>query len=278
MKKFAISAGLVMLFSCTKAFVKKPATFVMTYIPGETNFYKMSIERTIAIHEGDSLRNYIMKYNLKVRERVSEVSPDFITLNLDIEEASGRVTHNGEDFATHMFKELRGHTITIRLTPDGTIADIRGTEKIPTLQATGAEMISDMEVFSFLYDYVNPGNLKPSDIYKKETKISKKVFRYEGIDKTKAKGGVAYITFTGSFDVEDAGYFGTYPYKRITKGSTEGNIYHLLKDGRLLEGWERFNIKDNYIFPNYSRLNKEVKVYTEVRVNRIQETGGIKNE
>ncbi len=278
MKKLSFVISILLLSGCSKTFIKKPLTFTTLFVPGETTYYKMHIERTITIHEGDSIRNYIMKYNLKLKETVSEVSSQFITLNLNILSASGGVTHNGEDFATGVFDNLKGHTITVRLTPDGSIADIRGTEKIPTLQGTGAEILSDMEIFSFLYDYLKPGALKPAEIYRKETRTGSKVYRYEGIDKTKSMGDAAYITFTGNFDTEDAGYRGTYPYKRITKGSASGAIYHLLKDGRLVEGWEKFKIKDNYIFPGYRKLNKEVIVYTELRVSRAQKTGGERNE
>ena len=278
MKKFILVSVIFIVSACAKSFVKKPVTFTALFAPGENTYYNMLINRTITIHEGDSIKNYIMKYTLKVKESVAEVSSEFITLNLKILKASGDVTHNGEPFATGVFDNLKNHIITVRLTPDGTIADIRGTEKIPTLLGTGAETMSDVEVFSFLYDYIKPGKLEPMQIYRKENRIGSKVYRYEGIDKTKGMGDAAYITFTGTFNVEDAGYKGTYPYKRITKGSSSGTIYHLLKDGRLLEGWEKFRIKDNYIFPRYNHLNREVMVYTELSVSRDQETGGKKHE
>ncbi len=278
MKKLVFAGIILILTGCAKTFVKTPVTFATLFAPGETTCYNMHIKRTITIHEGDSIRNYIMEYSLKTEESIAEVSSEFITLNLKILKASGDVTHNGEAFATGVFDDLKGHIITIRLTPDGTIADIRGTEQIPTLLGTGAETISDLEVFLFLYNYLKPGMLKPMQIYRKESRTGSKVYRYEGIDKTKSPGDAAYITFRGNFDVEDAGYKGTYAYKRVTKGSSEGAIYHLLRDGRLLEGREKFRLKDNYIFPGYNNLNREVIVYTELTVSRAQETGGEKHE
>ena len=278
MKKFSFLIAIFFLSGCAKTFVKKPATFSLRFTPGQTADYTMKIERTITIKEGDSIRNYIMKYNLGLSETVSEVSSEFITLNLNITRASGAVTHNGKPFATEVFDRLKGHTITIRLTPGGDVVDIRGIEKLPTLQGSNAEFVADYEVFSLLYDYQNPGTFKPLDIYKKETKIGSKVYRYEGIDRSKSAKGSAYITFKGSFDVKDAGYIGTYAYKSFTKGSTSGYIYHLLDDGRPLEASEKFRLKDNYIFPGFSKLNKEIEVYTDVKVSQNINIGGVGHE
>ncbi len=280
MKKIGtlIIAGIFLNLGCARNFVKKPFTFTTMFVPGDTTFYNIDIQKQINSHEGDSIKSFKMNYSLLVREKVEEVSSDFITLILKIDKASGNVTRNNEPFATDVFKSLKGHTIIMRITSDGSIAYIKGTEKFPTLLGTGAERLSDIEVFSFLYDYINPGEIKPGKIYKKDIKAGRKVFRYEGIDKTRYAGNVALITFKSSFENEDAGYMGTYPYKELVKGSGTGTIYHLLKDGRLLEGTEKFTLKDDYTFIKFPNMNKEVMVYTELRVRRAQETGGKEHE
>lgn len=263
---------------CAKGFVKKKVIFATLFVPGDTTLYSIDITRHINIHEKDSIKSYKMYYTLEVVERVEEVTSNFITLSLTIRKAAGNVTRNNSPFATHVFEKLKGHTITVRLTPDGSIAYLKGTEEIPSLLGTDAEKFSDAEVISFIYDYIHPGELKAGSIYKKDTKLGEKVFRYEGIDRTMREGDMALITFKSSYKNDDAGYMGTYPYLLKTRGGGSGTIYHLLKDGRLFKGEEKFTIKDTYTFPRFENLNKEVTVYTELRVKRSHKTGGELNE
>ena len=271
MRRFLfIAIFLSAIMGCAKGFVKKHVIFTTMFVPGDTTVYSLDINKQINIHEKDSIKSFKMAYNLEVVEKVDEVTSSFVTITLLIRKADGTVMRNQKPFATNVFDSLVGHVITVRLTPDGSIAYLKGTEKIPTLLGTDAEKLSDIEVFSFLYDYIHPGELKPGSIYKKDIKAGSKVFRYEGIDRSHHEGEMALITFKSSFKYEDAGYKGTYPYKQITKGSGTGTIYHLLRDGRLFRGEENFTIKDNYIFPRFQHLNKEVMVYTELRASSTQ--------
>ena len=279
MKKLAILLTIfAVIAGCAKGFVKRKVVFTTLFAPGDTISYSIDINRQINVHEKDSVKSYKMKYNLLVTEKVEEVTSNFITITLLIRNASGSVTRNNEPFATQVFNNLKGQVITIRLTHDGSIAYLKGTEKIPTLLGTDAEKLSDDEVFSFLYDYIHPGELKPGSIYRKDIKSGRKVFRYEGIDRSRHEGDMALITFKSSFKSENAGYRGTYPYTQITKGTGTGTIYHLLRDGKLFAGDEKFTIKDTYTFQRFPDLNREVMVYTEVHVKRAYETGGETNE
>ncbi len=265
----AISAMMILFAGCgPKAFVKENVHIKTLFSPNEVTEYILNIDKKITIYKGDTVDNYGMRYQIKIGEMVNDVSNDFITLELAIENAEGSVLKNNQTIMNDIMEKLKGHSIFVKLTYGGDVVDIEGTDLIPTLTNTKAEQIGDREIFAFLYDYFKPGEFKPGAIYWKYTKTGKKVFRYEGIDKTNQAGDAALLTFKGTLNATSSGYEGTVNYERTTTGSYTGNIYHLLQDARVLKGNEKFNIEDVTKFPIFPGKRRKVTVYTELNVKR----------